>query len=601
MKTLRLILLLWAMLLAIKSNAAIKNLKIFATNDPQININQIIENKFTALFCDTSKCKFEANKFEAVYWVYFELENKKNEPLILELPMFFYNIQTYFFTDDMQYLDSVTNGYQLNINNRKYKTPTNAIQIPIKRKLKCFVRYKTFIQTGISITIVKNTDFINNKLKEHSYNGIINGIFFLAIIYSALFAFILRSRIYLYYMCYVISFWVFMQSISRVTPMYFSWLQIPFTFGFYIIPHYLMSIFLILYGNELLQLSKKLSIFSKINTIITLILNVLLIAYLTTGFEWRNNEINTIALFPTFLAAIILIYRKYTAAWFVFTGIALIFIAFVGLKLGSDIYIPLFFAFPIYGILEIIIFGISITYWLKMLFIEKEKATQLALKSANELTIIKENQNLILAKEVALKTDELKIANEQLEKYVQKVERLNVDLEKDNNSLKVEVIDQITARSEDKTMNFNEFKVRFPDEQSCYNRIENLKWNKDYVCPKCGQSKFLEYRQVNKHTKRRCSTCGFIDTSTSATLFHNIKFPIQKAFYLTYVMCTNKNKTLEELSLEIDLRTATIHAFSKKIKMAMKSTKLNKKNKDNWTLIILYNTKVKSKENNAEE
>ena len=89
--------------------------------------------------------------------------------------------------------------------------------------------------------------------------------------------------------------------------------------------------------------------------------------------------------------------------------------------------------------------------------------------------------------------------------------------------------------------------------------------------------------------RRRCSLCGFIDTATSNTLFHNIKIPIQSAFYITYVVCTKTNKTLEEISSEIGLRTATIHAFSKKVKGVMEATKGKKKHKDGWTHIMLYN------------
>ncbi len=594
MKILKYILLLCAILFTLNSMAGIENLKTFYTTDLKLNINQIITKKYNTSFCDTSKCKFEAAKVDGMYWLYFELNNEKYEPLMLEMPMFFYNIHVYFFTENMQLVDSSTIGYQLNINKRKYKTSANTVQVPMNQRLKCYIQLQTSFPSGLSVLSLKNSDFTNQKLEEHNYNGIINGIFLLAIIYSAFFAIILQSRIYLFYMFYVISFWVFMQSINHVTPMYFSWLNIPFTLGFYIVPHYLTSIFLILYSNELLQLSSKLPVYSIINKILVVILILLLILFLTTGIEWKNSNINNLTLVPSFLSAAILIYRRYNSAWFVFIGITLIYIASISVQFNFDWYLPLFFVFPFYGILEIIIFGISITYWIKILFIEKNKATQLALNAANELTIIKENQNMLLEKEVAIKTHELAIANKQLEKYVQKVESLNVDLEKDNNSLKVEVIGQITARSEDKIMNFNEFKISFPDEQSCYNRLEQLKWNKDYVCKKCNNTKFLAYKETDKNTKRRCSSCGFIETTTSLTLFHNIKFPIQKAFYLTYAICSKKTKTLEELSNEIGLRTATIHAFSKRVKEAVAATKLGKKHKDSWTHILLYNAKVKN-------
>ena len=165
-------------------------------------------------------------------------------------------------------------------------------------------------------------------------------------------------------MFYVISFWAFIQPINHVTPMYFSWLNIPFTREFYIVPHYLISIFLILYSNELLQLKSKLPLIYKTNNFIILVLIILLAAFLTIYFSDIDNIINNVALLPSFISAIILINRKYTPAWFVFSGIALIFIPFTLLQLDLEQYMPTFFVFSFYGILEVIIFGISITYWL---------------------------------------------------------------------------------------------------------------------------------------------------------------------------------------------------------------------------------------------
>ena len=59
---------------------------------------------------------------------------------------------------------------------------------------------------------------------------------------------------------------------------------------------------------------------------------------------------------------------------------------------------------------------------------------------------------------------------------------------------------------------------------------------------------------------------------------------------------TNKSKTLEELSKELDLRTGTIHGFLKKVKEASNSFTAKKKHKDGWTHLIGFsiNAKLKS-------
>lgn len=446
----------------------------------------------------------------------------------------------------------------------------------------------TSIPTGIDFQIIDNLEFINQIAYSHTINGISNGIFILAIIYSGLFFLILRKRIYLYYFLYVFNFWIFMITVNHETPTYFSWLDLPFSFGYYIIPHYLLTIGLILYARELLDLKKLLPIIYKINIGIVCGICILLGLYLAFDWSWQDSMVNTIALIPSFIASIILVFKKYKPAWFTFIGISLIFVAFLNLKFELIIYLPVFFIFSIYGVIEIIIFGISLTYWWKTLSIEKEKALQIALISADEITTMKENQNKILEEQVTLKTEALNIANQQLSIYIKQVEQLNISLETDNDKLKVKVIDQIKARSDDKIMNFEDFKINFPDESSCYQYVENIKWLNGFKCYKCEGSKFSNCKLANNAPARRCTKCGFVNSVSSYTLYHNIKFPLQKAFYITYMIGTDKLQTLESLSKELDLRIATIHSFLKRVKEARNAYKSKKKHKDGWSHLIEY-------------
>ena len=62
---------------------------------------------------------------------------------------------------------------------------------------------------------------------------------------------------------------------------------------------------------------------------------------------------------------------------------------------------------------------------------------------------------MFLEQEVAIKTQELKQANQKLGVYIKQVENLNQYLETDNDKLKIKVIDQIKARSDDKIITVN--------------------------------------------------------------------------------------------------------------------------------------------------
>jgi hypothetical protein len=206
---------------------------------------------------------------------------------------------------------------------------------------------------------------------------------------------------------------------------------------------------------------------------------------------------------------------------------------------------------------------------------------------AGELAIVKENQNAMLEREVEKKTLELKVANEKLEASIDEVKKLNRYLEKDNSQLKVEVKGQLKARTEDKLMSFEEFNLYFPDEEACDRHIESIKWAKGFVCIKCKSTEYVDRTVLNKKPARRCARCNFVYTPSSYTLFHGLKFPLQKAFYIAYVIGSKKSKTLEEFSQELDLRKGTIHAFIQKIKEASGAVTKNK-HKDGWTHLIEY-------------
>ena len=567
---------------------SVKNVKFYETT-ADLDYQTIVRSNLILKFCSPATCASIA-KEGYNYWFYCEFDNGGSLQYICDSPLFFYNVTAYFFDEKMRLVDSVKAGMKgrQTIQESLY---SNALPIPFSPKLKCLIKFKTAMGRGIHFTVLSYKEFADIKIKAHALNGIVDGIFLLAIIYSAIFAFMLRRRIYIYYMIYVGSFWIFMQPINQDATFFFSYFNLAFSEKYFIIPSYLLTISLILYTRELLQLKTQLPIFNKITMWVVGLLTIFLLIYIFNGWIWNEGNLNKIALLPSYIASIALLRKNYKAAWFVFAGITLIFLAHLSVNLNLNAYIPIFFTFSFYGILEIILFGVSITYWLKSLLIENVNVLKLALTAADEVALIKENQNIVLEKEVKKKTYELKAANEKLEASIEEVKNLNHYLEKDNFQLKVDVIGQLKARAEDKLMSYTEFKLYFPDEDACDKHIENIKWANGFVCVKCHGTEYVERKVTNKKPARRCENCNFVYTVSSYTLFHNLKFPIQKAFYLAYVICTKKSKTLEEFSLELDLRKGTIHAFIQKVKEAQTSLSNRKKHVDGWSHIISYFSK----------
>jgi hypothetical protein len=115
-----------------------------------------------------------------------------------------------------------------------------------------------------------------------------------------------------------------------------------------------------------------------------------------------------------------------------------------------------------------------------------------------------------------------------------------------------------------------DFIEHFQSDEDCIKYLEDLKWKQGYRCSQCGHSHHVKGK---KESNRRCQLCHFDESVTSGTLFHNIKFPLLKAFHICYRVCMKKKgMSSTELSKELDLRQKTCWLFKRKIQQAMKSS-----------------------------
>lgn len=80
-----------------------------------------------------------------------------------------------------------------------------------------------------------------------------------------------------------------------------------------------------------------------------------------------------------------------------------------------------------------------------------------------------------------------------------------------------------------------DFQKQFTDDNSCLEYLSEIKWTLGFVCPKCGHN---HYCKATKKHSRQCTRCNNISSPTSGTLFHKVKFPILKAFYIVYYVST---------------------------------------------------------------
>jgi len=114
------------------------------------------------------------------------------------------------------------------------------------------------------------------------------------------------------------------------------------------------------------------------------------------------------------------------------------------------------------------------------------------------------------------------------------------------------------------------FIKELPDDNACKAYLAKYKWQDGFVCPKCGATKGCMKKGYNYH----CYSCNYVESSTANTLFHKVKFGIQKAFCIVFEMTTtSKSLSSTQIAERYGISQTTAWFFMHKIRKAMESSK----------------------------
>ena len=121
-----------------------------------------------------------------------------------------------------------------------------------------------------------------------------------------------------------------------------------------------------------------------------------------------------------------------------------------------------------------------------------------------------------------------------------------------------------------KELDRQSFKGRFETKKDCYSYLADIKWADGYSCKRCKSEKYIKGKQPHS---RRCSKCGYDESTTAGTLFHKLKFGIDKAFEMLYEITTSKKGANSIwLAEHFGVNQKTAWAFRQKVQSAMKSS-----------------------------
>ena len=107
-------------------------------------------------------------------------------------------------------------------------------------------------------------------------------------------------------------------------------------------------------------------------------------------------------------------------------------------------------------------------------------------------------------------------------------------------------------------------KELFEDSEKVLAYVAGVKWADGYTCKKCGHANYCDGKSPYS---RRCTRCKTEESATAHTIFHNVKFPVNKAFYIAYHVCVlGKDISTYDYSDQLGLNQMTCWKFRKRIK-----------------------------------
>lgn len=532
----------------------------------------------------------------SAYWEKIVLKNRSSfKTWLLEFPDPHIGTLQVFVVSDGQLKEYQTTGFELPFGTRalEHKNFVYEILIPQNKQVEVYARIKSGGFCGISPNVRSVANFSDYFFSEYHLLGLYYGIIFIMIAYNFFLGLYTKDGLYFFYCLYTVSCALYtfaedglgFQWLWRGVPYFNAILEIA-------APVFLLASFL-LYSNRFLEWK---TTYSKIRPII---IGVAVCYGIMQVFFFGNYKFNNFLLtipFSLTCFSAVKIYREgFRPARFFVLGNSIIlvslFVFFFRMNgwVTSNTFTVYLFNFGF--IFEAVVLSISLADKFRITKIQKDLAQreiihQLQINDSLQQKVNKELEDKVKERTKALvvKSDELQTANNKLEELKKELYSMNSKMDVNIWELKKEVKKEVEARVMNDTISLEEFGSVYTDTY-CLQYLRDLKWKEGFVCPKCGNKKF---GRGNNNFTYKCTQCQHQESVTSNTLFHAIKFPISKAFYLAYYLHKNGNDvSYEELALKLELSKNTVWKFGKKVLQIVDEMGKKAKASDAWDKLIL--------------
>lgn len=589
-----------------------KEIEVLEDPSNKFTFEEIRSSKFDQQFKASATSTPQTKNLNKTYW--FRIKVKPNETVEKHLILEFFDqtidyITAYIPQADKSYnvetLGDATAFDKRLIHHKNFEIP---IQNEGKETQTYYFKIRSSQIADVIIVLRTAEWFISYALDEYFYFGIFYGMILVFSFYNLIMFIAIRQKQYLYYVLYNLSVGFFEMSSDGIAYQYLwpnapAWNQVAYAFALCA-----TSIFALLFTRELLFVKAKAP---KLNQLIVGIIAARLIffayCYLFDQTLFSYKFVEAIPLAVAFFTGIYIYKNGYQPARFFVLGYSFLFVGFTlkflimlgvsWLNFGAISYYSLSFCF----VLEMVFLSFAIGDKVRLLKLKKDKAQQKIIRQMAINAKLKDTVNQELETKVEERTREvyhksliiesknqaLEEVNALLQKQAEEISRMNVLLEQDNEQLQTSVEKVSRDRVMNTEVDFEEFSKIYPDKESCYEFLAELKWSKGYHCRKCSSDHYFSGHILHS---RRCSKCGYEESVTTYTIFHNTRIPINKAFYMIFLIYSSKGKiSSHKLSELLSIRQSTCWTFGTRIKKVMDDRKktLKKTGKNGWSQLVI--------------
>ncbi|MDB5142624.1 MAG: chromosome partitioning protein ParA [Mucilaginibacter sp.] len=490
----------------------------------------------------------------------------------------------------------------------RHKNFTVDLDIYPSKTFTYYFRIKSHQTADVIIVLRSVKWFIEYALSEYMLFGVFYGMIFVFAFYNLLMFVAIRQSQHLYYVLYNLSVGFYELCNDGIGYQYI-WPNSPvwneYAYGFALC---CVSVFALMFANRLLFVKNNAPrLYKLINIAIALRIGFFLLSLLVNK-QWFNYKfLEAIPLCITFYTGIYIFINGYRPARFFVLGYTFLFAGFTIKLLTNfgliDLGVISYYSLSLCFIFEMVFLAFAMGDNVRLLKREKDKAQREIIEQLTEKQKLEQSINIKLEEQVKERTGEvlekamiieqqnadLNRVNEILQQQAEDILRMNLLLEKDNQELQMGFEKVTRDRIMSAGVDFEEFSTIYPDADSCYQFLADLKWNNGYKCQKCGST-----HSFNGHMphSRRCSKCSYEESVTAYTIFHNTRIPITKAFYMIFlVYSTNGKISSYRLSEVLDIRQSTCWAYSNRIKKLLSVRKKGSQGESNegWSKLVLEN------------